>query len=344
MDSFISGSDEDYGIRSINSEDWDPEDRANSIISLSSAASSISSQQSFLPTSHNSTVTPTSQAMHDATSSIEPFIEHPADYEAPPAEHHEVTVETETKSDEEAKGAAPSALSLDCRLADISPPGSPGSFVSTSGPHSSGEASPRLGSAAGWGRSEGGTSVVSDGEGELSELVMPSMRFAPPSSSSERSSKATPSSSNSRPLKLLIYGKTEVERRRLGRLLGDRRLNMHDTDTDLSCSFLSNRMSDRSRNSSAGHFTTDHHGEEYNSSDFDDLIELPDRTLSVIFVHPSDDLPTQELVDQLLAPLARLDSLLNPSYPSTQRLAGFIAKGSEGLGAIEGCLMLFSSP
>lgn len=342
MDSSISDSDEDYGVRSINSEDWETEDRANSIISLSSAASSSSSQQSFLPTSHgrDTTIVPGSHAMHNATPSIEPFIEHPADHEAPPVErHHEV----EPKSDEEAKGGGvvPVALSLDSHLAALSRSESPASFTSTSGPHSSGEASPTLGST-GWGRSEGGTSVVSDGEGELSELVMPSMRFAPPSSSSERSSKATPSNSNSnRPLKLLIYGKTQVERRRLGQLLGDRRSNMQDTDTDLSCSFLSNQMSDRSRNSSAGHFTTHH--DEF-SGDFDDLIELPDRTSGVTFMHPSDDLATQELVDQLLAPLARLDSLLNPSYPSTQRLADFIAKGSEGLGAIEGCLMLFSSP
>ncbi|KAI5480010.1 hypothetical protein MNV49_001975 [Pseudohyphozyma bogoriensis] len=158
-------------------------------------------------------------------------------------------------------------------------------------------------------------------------FVMPSMRV---DDGDVHHDKAT-SENNS--VKLLILGgRSPADRKTLARLLGGRA--MSDADTDLSMSLLSARLSERSRNSSRHTL----------SGDLEDMVEeLPSHSSSAIFFHPNHHrVDAADLASRLAAPLEELEGLLNPNYPTTQRLAELVANNTKE--EIEACLMLFSSP
>lgn len=183
----------------------------------------------------------------------------------------------------------------------------------------------------------GSTSGEGSGaEGGHHQLVMPSMRLPPPESHSEdqqmRSKGGRPHS------RLLLAGRTRDERDELARLLGGREGGSR-RDTELSFSFLSTRLSDKSRNSS--HQTL--------STDWDELIEeMHFRADSTTFYQPRSSSAggvsssgAMELAAMLQAGLEGKERFIDGTYPSTQSLADFVGKGLDG--ELEGALMLFSS-
>ena len=167
---------------------------------------------------------------------------------------------------------------------------------------------------------------------------MPSMRLPPPAT--RDSDRTGPINKEARQSRLFVAGRTREERDELVRLLA--RSEGHGrsrNDTDLSHSFLSTKSSDKSRNSSR----------HARSDEWDDLIEeMPFRTHSTTFHQPRSSFPTTtsssgaaELAERLQGELERKERFIDRTYPSTQSLADFIAKGSDGI--LQSALMLFSS-
>lgn len=314
---------DDYGVTSINS-------------------SLNSSNNSFYNVDDNTSL----NSSFISTNTIESFLIRPIDLNN--HSQHEDDVEAESEEEEreeemsqESTTPIQSSLSafLNLNSSLLSEPSSPTSHSSkiTSGgvSHKSDDKSESGTTTSGSNRSSGSQS----GEGEVgrSELVMPFLDIGSRSRAGE--SKEYECREKESTSRILIYGSNDRTRRKLAGLLGERnRLPVgRDSELDLSASYITNPYSDSSRNSSSG-------GGRFVSEDLGNLVELSDGTSSSTFYTTTRDATSAQLFEQLLIPLEQTEALLNPCYPSTERLAEFVLKGEDSsVGSVDACLMLFSS-
>lgn len=166
--------------------------------------------------------------------------------------------------------------------------------------------------------------------GDTGGFVMPSMRL-PQLEHGEHDSEFSGAASGGSgaedgKLKVLVLGHGIAERKALERLLGER--GGGGGDADLSMSMLSARLSERSNSNSNNHGGHDGLLDEFHST-------------TATFFHPSTDIEASELGGKLETKLEQLEKLLNPAYPSSQKLATLALSGLRG--EMDCCLMLFSS-
>lgn len=174
----------------------------------------------------------------------------------------------------------------------------------------------------------------------MPELVMPSMLLPSAIASSDSGRKASSrererEGEGAEPARLLVMGRSKDEVWALARLLRDKRGQGRrdvagDSEADLTGSYLEHHPS-----SARDHFEDQAGGAQ------DGLLEEIGTAEEALFFKINDGLESTELAKRLLVSLERIDSLINPCYPTSQGLLQLLKNGVRP--QVEGCLMMFSS-